>query len=389
VVGICADALRHPAETLKDVESLLKKGVDPNALDNLGITPLRKCIEQGLATDVVPLVRKLLDGGADPEYEDVDGVQPYSVAARTLAEPVRSDILQAMLAKMRGSHTKTKDGRTYRWDSGLFPIPDDPTYQQVLSCTKPDDNFQLSMHEMVPIDVQPAFQRAYFAVTSSRVLERITQDAMFKTITEKDRWDILLVLSLRKAANLPNYQFDQGLVITLLDFPKISTAKLSSTPAKPSEVETSDYNEDTTPHSTLTPDSAMPDVMPAYQPFQLNTNSSSNSSHPSPLLKLSHESGASNDAFVGDTTQVRWLNPEAKRPPSDTKKTASYVVQYRCSVCADDRLLTKTEIHKHEVEHAHTTECDDVGCARRFCRETRRRREKEVGCQDHLFQGII
>lgn len=387
VVGMCADALRHPAETLKDVGSLLNKGVDPNALDSLGMTPLRKCIEQASATDVVPLVQKLLDGGADPEYEDMHGVQPYTVAALTLAEPTRSEILQAMLEKMQGNNTKTQDGRTYRWDSGLFPIHGDPTYQQVLSCTKPDDTFQLSMHEMVPIDVQPAFQRAYLAVISSRFLKKIMKTAVSKTITEKDRWDILLTLSLRKAANLPNFQFDQGLVITLLDFPKISTAKLSSTPAQP--LQGGFDSTDTSLHSSFDTDSATPDASPAYQPFQLNTKSPSSHSRPLPLSRPSYGSSASNDAFVGDTTQIRWADPEAKRAPGDTQKAAAYVLQYRCSVCADDRLLTETELQKHEVEHAHTAECDGVGCARRFCRETRKRREKDVGCQDHLFQGSI
>ncbi|KAJ4337874.1 hypothetical protein N0V87_004430 [Didymella glomerata] len=199
------------------VSILLKRGarvddaVDPNALDGLGVTPLRKCIEQAASTDVLMMTQKLLDGGADPEYEDVDGVQPYAVAALTLQDPLRLEVLQLMLNKMQGHHTKIQEGRTYKWEPGLFPIPDKPTYNQVLACTKADDDFRLSMQEMVPIDVQPAFRRAYVAVITGRLLDNISQAAVANKISEKDRWDIMLTLSIRKGANLPDYQFDQAL----------------------------------------------------------------------------------------------------------------------------------------------------------------------------------
>src|SRR5690242_15283962 len=166
VIGHCPDVRRHCAEALDDIELLLSRGVDPNAIDDFGMTPLRKCIEKASTADVLALSQKLLDGGADPEHEDGDGVRPYTVAALNLAEPVRTEVLQAMLERMRGHSTVTKDGRTYRWEAGLFPIPDQPNYQQVLASTKPEDKFQLSTHEMVPIDVQPAFQRAYIATMS-------------------------------------------------------------------------------------------------------------------------------------------------------------------------------------------------------------------------------
>ncbi|KAF2629473.1 ankyrin [Macroventuria anomochaeta] len=382
VVGSCADAKRHCAEALGDIEILLNRGVDPNVLDSFGMTPLRKCIEQASATDVAALTQKLLDGGADPEYEDVDGIQPYAVAALTLAEPVRTEVLHAMLAKMLGLHNKTQEGRTYRWQAGLFPIPENPTYQQVLACTKPDDDFQLSMHEMVPLDVQPIFQRAYLAIISSWLLERITKEAASKKISENDRWDISSVLSLRKAANLPNYQFDQGLIIVLLDFPNISTIKPSSAPTTTPQSTTEPLSRNSTPQTTILPDSAVSDTAPAYPPFQLNTNSPSTLSHTSPISRPN----VSNDAFVGDTTQIRWLDPESKRAPA---LAAAYVLQYKCAVCAHDRLLTKSELQKHEIEHAHTAECDGVGCTRRFCKETLNRKKEEIGCQDHLFADNI
>lgn len=383
VVSSCADAKRHCAEASNDIELLLNRGVNPNSLDSLSITPLRKCIEQASPADVQTLAQKLLDGGADPEYEDIDGLQPYAVAALTLEEPLRTKILQMMLTKMQGHHTRTREGRTYRWEPGLFPVPKEPTYQQVLACTKADDDFRLSMQEMVPVDVQPAFQRAYVAVITSRLLDNISKVAITNKISEKDRWDIMLTLSLRKGANLPNYQFDQGLVIALLDFPKISTIKLSSATTPQTGAESPENN---TPRTTRLPDPVMTDATPAYQPFQLNTNSLSTLVRPSPTPRMSRDSPTSNDAFVGDTTQLRWLNPESTKASAPA---AAYVLQYKCANCDDDRLLTETELQKHEVEHAHTSQCDGVGCTRRFCKETQKRKKKELGCQDHLFVGSV
>ncbi|XPT03045.1 hypothetical protein M3J09_012148 [Ascochyta lentis] len=388
VVGVCEDVKRHVAETLQDIGILLERGVDPNALDSFGMTPLRRCIEQSMPSDVAALTQKLLDGGADPECEDVDGLQPYAVAALSLKEPLRLEVLQAMLSKMCGRYSKTRGAFTYRWKHGLFPIPERPSHRQVESCTGPKSELRLSMQDMVPVDVQPAFQRAYFAVMSGRLLENITKGAMSNKITEKDRWALMSVLALRKAAALPEYQFNQTIVVALLDFPSISATDLSLDNATP-RLHDDAGSESTTPQQSLSTDSNTMNVAPAYPPFQLNTDSSSTLRRPSLSSRPSHSSNISNDAFVGDTTQIRWLDPEAKRAPDDNAKTAAYVLQYKCGICADDRLLTKTELQKHEVEHAHAVECDGVGCTRRFCKETRPSREKEIGCQDHLFAGNI
>ncbi|KAJ4986694.1 hypothetical protein SVAN01_07753 [Stagonosporopsis vannaccii] len=383
VVGHCPDARRHCAELLEDIDILLTRGVDPNAVDSVGMTTLRKCIEQASTTDVLPLSQKLLDGGADPEYEDVDGIRPYTVAARNLAEPLRTEVLQAMLAKMRGHSTVTKDGRTYRWEAGLFPIPEHPTYQQVLACTKSEDDFQLSMHEMVPIDVQPAFQRAYLATISGRFLNNVAKAASANKISEKDRWNIMLTLSLRKRVKLPDYQFDQGLVIALLDFPNIDTPRFNTAATTIQSTTTGTTSQDSTPQSTPLTEYTSSIETPAYSPFQLNTERPSAMGQFQATARPSKESDTSNDAFVGDTTQIRWLNPESSDGGAAT--AATYLLQYKCPVCADGRLLTKTEFQRHEAEHAHTAGCDGVGCARRFCKEKRNRAAKEVGCSDNVF----
>jgi ankyrin repeat protein len=381
VLGSCADAKRHCAEALNDIELLLTRGVCPNTLDGLGVTPLRKCIEQAASTDVLSMTQKLLDGGADPEFEDIDGVQPYAVAALTLQDPLRLEVLSAMLSKMKGHHTKIQEGRTYKWEPGLFPIPDRPSYTQVLACTKKDDDFRLSMQEMVAIDVQKPFRRAYTAVITSRLLDNITKAAIANKISEKDRWDIMLTVSIRKGAKLPDYQFDQALVINLLDFPNISTIKLSSS-TTPQAVAESPSNGSS---QQMRPGAVETNTAPAYKPFQLNTSSPSTLARSSTTPRQSQES-PSNDDFIGDTTQLRWLNPESTKASAPA---AAYVLQYKCQTCAENRLLTKTELQKHEVEHAHTAQCDGVGCMRRFCKDTQKRNEREPGCQGHLFTGSI
>ncbi|KZM21269.1 uncharacterized protein EKO05_0011536 [Ascochyta rabiei] len=382
VVGACPEARRHVAETLQDIGVLLGRGVDPNVLDGFGMTPLRKCIEQGITTDVAALARKLLDGGADPEYEDVDGIPLYAVAALTLAEPLCLEILQAMLAKMHGRHTKSRGGLTYRWKEGLFPIPQNPSCRQVQCCTEPNGDFRLSVQDMVPVDVQPAFQRAYLAVMSCRLLENITKEAMSNKISEDNRWTLVSVLALRKSAGLKDYRFDQKLVVTLLGFPNIRAADLSFDSSTPS-------TDSTTPCPSLSAGSVVKNNAPAYPPFQLNTDSPCTVRRLPLSSRPSRDSSISDNAFVGDITQIRWLDPEAKRAPGDNAKTIAHVLQHKCAVCDDDRLLTKTELQKHDVEHAHAAECDGIRCTRRFCKDTRRRMEKEIGCQDHLFAGDL
>lgn len=373
-VGACSDAKRHLPEILQDVEVLLKGGVDPNVLVGIGMSPLRKCIEQSQPADIAAIVQKLLDGGADPEYVDADGMQPYVVAASSLEDPLRIEVLEAMLAKMRGQHTRTKDNVPGRWKDGIFPIPKHPSLPQVELCMEPNSDFRNSMQEMVPVAIQPAFRRAYLAVISDRLIKSITKHAV-SSLSERNKWELMSVLALRKVAGLHDYSFPQALVISLLDFPQIRTTDLerATTPPTP---HSSPSSESPTPSP---PDSTMTDPLPAFPPFQLNTAPSSTpaAARPSP------PADPSTDAFVGDTTQIRWRDPEAQRAPGDTAKAVANVLQHKCVACADGRLLTEAELRRHGVEHAHAAVCEGGGCARRFCRE----RGREGGCQDHLFTG--
>lgn len=381
LLGKCTDANRHCAEPLEDIEILLGRGVNPNALDDFGMAPLRKCVEHAPTVDVLTMTKRLLDGGADPEYEDVAGMQPYAVAALTLPEPVRNEVLQVMLAKMQGRGTVTKSDMTYRWEAGLFPIPEDPSYQQALSCTMREGAFRLSMQEMVHIDVQQSFRRAYLAVLSGRLLGNIAKRAATCKVSEKDRWNVMLTLSLRKGANLPNYQFDQGFVIALLGFPNIDINKLDAVHNAPRSIK-----EGNTEESDQRSDPPALGTTSVFRPFQLNTRHSASSISSLVTPTESQDLSATNDSFVGDTTQIRWRNLESSKA---SKSIASYVLQYKCSTCADNRLLTMAELQTHEIEHAHTIECDGVGCIRRFCNGTRKRKRNEKGCQDHLFSDTI
>lgn len=388
-IGTCPDTKRHLSEILRDIEVLLEQGVSPNVLDDFGMTPLRKSLEQSMTTDIAAIVRTLLDGGADPEYEDVEGIRPYVFAATNLAEHLRLEVLQSMLTRMHGQYTVPKKGVNHTWKEGLFPIPEHPSFKQVASCSEPYEKFMVSLHDMVPVGAQPVFQRAYLAIMSDRLFTDITRKVVSTELGEMDRWHLMSTLALRNAAKLPDYHFDQALVIALLGFPGIRTSILSPASTTTPQLHGDASSEITTPRLSNPIDTAMIDTTPAYPPFQLNTTSSASSTRPLLSSGRSHGSAASNDDFVGDTTQLRWLDPEAKRSPGDNARRVSHVLQHRCARCGDGRLLTKLELEKHDIEHTHTAECAAVDCTRRFCKEGTKRREQEGRCQDHLFTGNI
>ena len=61
-------------------EWLLSKGADPDGSDNCSITPLESAIEN----EDVPMIRLLIDAGADPDLDRLSiGITPRSVAAKS------------------------------------------------------------------------------------------------------------------------------------------------------------------------------------------------------------------------------------------------------------------------------------------------------------------
>jgi ankyrin repeat protein len=413
VLGSCSDAKRHPADTLRDIQVLLEKGANPNFVDAHGINPLRKCIEQCPAVDLVARLQVLLDAGADPEAEDTNGVVPYVLAARTFEEPLLSEAMAALVSKIQGRYVRRVDGISYTWASGIFPVSQTQTYQQVISRTRQTGEFQLSMRNMVPEDVQSIFKRAFFTVVSKNFLDTMTRVAKTKMLDAKEKDEIVWIVSMREGIDLPEYKFDQRLVIALLDPQSMPSMVLEPgaavTPVNEATESTSNSYETTTttapsPASSTTltagitsPPASASVPAPARTPFQFNANvftvevpSASSTSAPTPTSPQWVD-----DFFVEPTTQIGWPYPSGTRKTGDAKKALETVSIFKCGVCGDGMLLAKKELEGHEIEHEHSKGCDDEGCERRFCSGKRRdgddhgqgEPQGEVGCQGHLFGG--
>ena len=75
-----ADANRwKPAAQAETIEYLLSVGVDPNALDSAGVTPLHRAVR----TRSLAAVRALLDGGASARRPNKAGSTPLHLAVQT------------------------------------------------------------------------------------------------------------------------------------------------------------------------------------------------------------------------------------------------------------------------------------------------------------------
>jgi ankyrin repeat protein len=387
VLGSCPDAKRHPADTLRDVQVLLQKGVDPNATDLNGITPLRKCIEQCPAVDLVARLQMLLDGGANPELEDKDGVQPFVLAARTFAEPLRSEVMQALVSKMRGGYTRVVDGISRTWSAKHFPISDTQTYEQVMSSTRTTGDFRLEMQDMVPEDIRGTFERAYFTVVSKNFLDSMTRRAKSRMLTARDKDEIIWITGMRKGIDIEDYRFDQELVIALLDPQPVLDMPLQSiemASITAPELEVTDGGTTLPVSGTITTKESAP-TSASRVDWQFNPNNTRTSASPQNTMNPPESpTSATDDSFIPETTLIRWRNPEAQPKPGDLEKACALVLSYECATCADGVLLTKREQEKHGVEHAHTKKCDATSCTRRFCM-LKGRKKVRVGCQDHLF----
>jgi ankyrin repeat protein len=381
ILGSCPDAKRHPADTLRDLQVLFQKGVDPNQPDPNGISPLRKCIEQCPAVDVVARLHMLLDSGADPEAEDRDGVQPFVLAARTFDDPLIRDVMQAMIGKMRGSYTRIVDNVPRTWSAEHFPISETQTYQQVMSCVRSTGDFRLKMQDMVPADIHEVFQTAYFTLVSKNFLDTLTRIAKARLLTPRDKDEAVWIILMRKGIDVPQYVFDQELVVALMDpeplhSVRTNSTSITTTTGVPNAVTAMDVDGtgiDTRPTIESTTLTSLPRAA-----WQFNPNNTTAPSPPS----AAQESNI--DDLFPVVTHVRWLHPERKVRPGDFEKIMDAVVMYKCQTCDDDVPLTKKEHEKHGIEHAHSSSCSDVECARRFC-ASKKKQDAEAGCQDHLF----
>jgi ankyrin repeat protein len=386
VLGSCPDAKRHPADTLRDIQVLLHKGVDANAVHFMGMTPLKKCILQCPAVDLVPRLQLLLDGGADPEIEDQDGIPLFVLAARTLEQALLSEVMQALVSKMRGGYTQVIDGVARTWSSKHFPISDDQTYEQVISSTRSTGDFMLEMQDMVPRHIHEVFQRSYFAVVSKNFLNTMTRTAKSKLLTARDKDEIAWVIGMRTGIDLVDYSFDQELVVALLYPPPMSTVNLDrgnqAAPNKTFGQETDDI----TPRAIPIVTTESPDhTSPPRTPWQFNPDNRDKSPLPS---RASHHSQSPKDSIedelIPSTTLIRWRSPDRPERPGDFEKACVSVLRYECATCSDGVPLTEKEQKRHGVEHDHTNNCDQTGCTRRFCL-LHSKKKLNARCQDHLF----
>ncbi|KAH7408732.1 hypothetical protein DE146DRAFT_387448 [Phaeosphaeria sp. MPI-PUGE-AT-0046c] len=389
VLGSCQHAKRHPADTLRDIEVLLQRGADPNQRDANGVTPLRKCIEQCPAVDLVARLQLLVDRGADPEDEDRDGVQPFVLAARTLQEPLLSEIMQILVGRMRGRYRRVIDGVARVWSAAHFPISDDQSYQQVMSSGRSTGDFRLEVQEMVPEDIRETFTRAHFAVVSKNFLDTMTRVAKARMLTSRDKEEIGWITGMRQGIDLPHYRFDQEVIVALLDPQPMM--EISSESFDPARIAANDEEQTQNAVTQIErPNSAVAGIETTASPpppraqWQFNPNSSA-----TPPPRPRSRTGSQSPSFImPSTTIIRWHDPEGPVKPGDFEKACNSVLQYKCETCNDGVPLTKKEQERHGVEHAHTNSCKEEYCARRFC-ALKMRGNVSVGCQDHLFAGIV
>ncbi|KAF2465771.1 ankyrin [Lindgomyces ingoldianus] len=371
VLGCCPDAKRHPADTLRDIDVLLKGGADPNFASSDGWTPLRQCIARCPAVDIIPRMQCLLDGGANPELADGSGIQPITLASRSFEEPLKLQVLEALIAKYQGRYPQHKAAcEISRWTEGYFPIPKDPTLVQVSGYGEQYGDFATNCERLLPKDVCPAFQRAAFSVASRYFLNSATERAKMTkelrlTTSEKD--EIHHVITMRQAAGLPEYRFDQGFVMSLL--------MPSSNPTRTSTVDFSDMASPS--NSIYDPLNLLPSRLPI-----LSLLSTTLPNPPTPLIVTSpaatvtvrrasvsstSSSESAHSFFVPNTTQIRFPVGRKTKPKDPKVPVTDQVVKYRCKSCQHGPLLTRPEYQKHEEEHLHTITCLEQNCTRRFC----------------------
>jgi hypothetical protein len=390
VLGSCPDAKSHPADTLRDIQVLLHKGVDPNLVNVTGTTPLEKCIRQCPAVDLVSRLQMLLDGGADPEMKDCDGIQLFVLAARTFEQPLLLEVMQALVGKMRGGYTRVIDGVTRSWSAKHFPISNDQTYEQVMSSARSTGDFSLEIQDMVPRDIHQIFQRSYFAVVSKKFLDTMTRTAKSRMLIPRDKDEIGWIVGMRTGVDLEDYRFDQELVVALLDpQPTLAMNLEDSDIAAPDEND-EDMTDDATPRAIPMPTIENPDQnSPPRALWQFNPESRITSPPPPKTVHSSQspKNSIDND-FIPSTTLIRWRSPDRPERPGDFEKACVSVLRYECNICGDGVPLTEEEQKRHAVEHKHTDTCDAAECARRFCL-LRKRETLDIGCQDHLFMGDI
>lgn len=354
IVGCCTHRKRHPAETLRDID-VLKRSACFNLLDSQGYTPLTTCIERCPSVDIVPRLEALLNGGADAELRDANGVHPVELAARTFDAPAKSKVMDLLVSRFQGTCSNpTLPG----WSDGLFPIPQEPSATQVQQYNGQNPDFEASMQRMLPEDVISSFRDAAFSVASRRYLDSLTSKGLTlgEGLTPGQREEMQRIITMRQARGLSDYTFDQSFVMGLL----LPTSRPSLLPgslpvAIPVTREMGHQYGDTSRRSqevpmaeTLEPTATQIHTALPIEMVTQTQDTSRRSSHSSTSSGMSTSS-----FFVPSTTHIRWSALGRKPKPEEVEAAKHNALNYKCSVCNDGVKMTKAELKRHEEEHWH------------------------------------
>ena len=211
IVGACPQAKRHPADTVRDMEVLLRRGCDPDAIDDEGYTPLTRCLEFSPANDVLERINLLLRyGKATPLLRDGNGRIPVFMAIRLFTNP-----LQLQLAEALVSHYGISLGADTHWLMNYFPIADGITCEEVQKYTYHGPLGTEALRRL-PRDVRYTFQQAALSAATRKFLDGAVRcwpkSLLYQSL------QILDTLRIRQSARLPEYGFPQAFALELLEF---------------------------------------------------------------------------------------------------------------------------------------------------------------------------
>lgn len=407
IVGSCPDAKRHPADTMRDIEVLLKRGADPNTFDKNGYTALTLCLELCPSSDVLERVTLLLQkGNADPLLRDKNGYNPVFMAIRLFEDPLRLQLAEVLISRYlaRGLGTRksishinqtlspvTLDDspmtsiqphlHSRSLDEGFFlPTPNKDDTQWLFDYFpfsshisldgvqrySFESNFTSDVQKRLPPDIRATFQKAALGVATRTFLDSEVRAVMFgsknnavaRPIAKLRDRQILDVVKMRKDAGLPDYAFPQAYVTDLLESLVQPAASLSLVARSPSAEDSFSRSQ----HQHQQPWKMGSPLYPATDKQQnLRTVPSADPS----MLPTARMQSSFYEAFSPPT-------PPQSQPAGDSSKTTRLYEmigrdRYRCLSCRDGRVYSPEDYSNHEREHMHALLCSLPQCGRRFC----------------------
>ena len=383
LLSSCPSTQRHPTTTLRDMRVLLEISVDANTTSINGITPLQLTMQTCPATDLLPRLSLLLSHSANPSLPTHPTTEPlYILATRLTLDSHLPPSALSLLISHIPSHPSA-------WPPTLFPIPPTQTYASVISSTHRTSPFATAMRAILPLELHSTFQRAYFAVLSSRYLDGMAALAREKMLSAREKREVVWMVGMRRGVDLEG-DVDGGLAVALMDDDG-DDADQGETQGEPpvavGEMGGGEGDGTVAAPAVLAATAAIEEEHARpHKAFRFNATPPPIPS--SPTHHSTQSPSATSDAtedpfFPAATTQIRWLDP-CQAPPPNTMHDgtlAEMLLTQTCSVCGDGRLLTRGEAEAHRRGHEHAGGCERVECGERWCVE-RRRREGVRGCSD-------